>query len=283
MGIRRKEYTGGMAFGHNAAFLQNPFGYIQKNPINQQDLEGFAWKRADASARQKEDARVIMQTLGTELSIDLLYTGNKDVLFCLCDARFPAPKETPINVYWVPFKTGKLETLADIGFADVPKQNPAYDFVFTPGMNGCSLVVTEHPSDATLFRVYHYQSPSSYSKYTPRSWGLGGTGFPAKRIYEWLSYSDYQGDPNNPFESSGFNFMHYENGGWWMYSQPLRRKHVVGAKSLTMELSSKRSFRRAIPLDGYLKFESHRRVFQDDSVLSSKKKAPKLPKRSAEV
>jgi hypothetical protein len=191
MGVRRKEYTAGMAFGHNAAFLQNPFGYIQKNPINQQDLEGFAWKRADASARQKEDARVIMQTLGTELSIDLLYTGNKDVLFCLCDARFPAPKETPINVYWVPFKTGKLETLADIGFADVPKQNPAYDFVFTPGMNGCS--------------------------------------------------------------------------------------------SLTMELSSKRSFRRAIPLDGYLKFESHRRVFQDDSVLSSKKKAPQLPKRSAEV
>jgi hypothetical protein len=66
-----------------------------------------------------------------------------------------------ISAHWIPYSNGH----GTPGHADIFKQpngtNNSAPFVFTPGMNGCSLEVTQHPHYGNQIRVFHNQHPGA--------------------------------------------------------------------------------------------------------------------------
>ncbi|MCX4028407.1 hypothetical protein H0A36_15800 [Endozoicomonas sp. SM1973] len=67
-------------------------------------------------------------------------------------------KKNVIGGYYIPFTPDRSQG-GLVGYVDIPKTNPEYNFAFTPGLNGCSIIVTKHPTDQTKLRVYHDSDP----------------------------------------------------------------------------------------------------------------------------
>lgn len=128
----------------------------------------------------------------------------------------------------------KIES--EMGYVDIPKISPPYDFVFTGQMNGCDLIVSESPYN-NHYRVWHYQSPGDNPVYTYDN-------FPLK-VYAWISSNSYAGDVKND-EVSAFNFLYYDKSQklWVVYSQPQKYRVVNDLvwKSFLAEKSSKENF-----------------------------------------
>jgi hypothetical protein len=144
----------------------------------------------------------------------------------------------------------------DMGFVDVPRQNPDYNFVFTGSMQGCHLIITECPDDVNKFRVWHYQSPGDYPRFTPSHWpgAVNRTGFPAQHIYDWLSADQrpgligdfYGGNLGNPQEVFAFNFLYWDGAHWWLVCQPQK---VPDFQNAVIRPHSKAPFRRQLNLN----------------------------------
>ena len=68
-----------------------------------------------------------------------------------------------MRAYYFPYKNGKLETLNDVGWVDIPykPQDNQPNMAFTGGTNGCALVAMEKRHDDNMFRMYHMQSPGT--------------------------------------------------------------------------------------------------------------------------
>ncbi|ATB32590.1 hypothetical protein [Melittangium boletus] len=143
--------------------------------------------------------------------------------------KWSAAWPSAIKAYYFPYKTGGIKKPEHMGFVDFPRQNPPHKFVFTGGMNGCHLVVTDSPLGEKFLRAWHYQSASSNPVYLPKQLGTGK--FPRK-VYDWLTHEEYEFVPGRQFnkartevfndEVNGFNFLHYhdDDNSWWLYSQP---------------------------------------------------------------
>jgi hypothetical protein len=118
--------------------------------------------------------------------------------------------EAPITAYWCPYKIGQEPP----GYVDVPRRNPAYDFVFTGAMNGCAFVVTNSAKGGNFFRLYHLHNAGTVS-----NWNM----FANMQIITILTYDDY-GYANNEGSmdriSTSFNFLYYRFGKWNIISQP---------------------------------------------------------------
>lgn len=143
----------------------------------------------------------------------------------LTNALPPAPSN-PIPAYYFPYLSGPVGPSATggdhgMGYVDVPMHPGPNDpqFVITGAMNGCSMVVTQSEVAGHL-RIYHYQSPDTNNLYVPTEHGGQGEPFP-RPVVAWTTYADYGVTPSDGQNINGFNFMHYENGQWQLYSKPL--------------------------------------------------------------
>jgi len=115
-----------------------------------------------------------------------------------------------VDAYWVPYHAGGGLP----GHCDVPRGNPASNFVFTAGMNGCAFVITDSPKGAGYMRVYHHQHPNENSVWQ-------AIHNAAQNIISYTDFEDYGGPPlaegMNPV---AFNFLYYRNATWVHVFQP---------------------------------------------------------------
>ncbi|WP_152531792.1 hypothetical protein [Pseudomonas syringae] len=140
--------------GYTAAFKSNPERFLRDHTI---------------------DARHVLK-MGDRLTDELLSNTIKQGHFALVhdadtgnfilthvNAASAADRAKVIHAHWIPFKSGNSTP----GYVDIPK-DPRYateqdsaPFAFTPGMNGCSIEVREHPNNEAYMRVFHNQHPES--------------------------------------------------------------------------------------------------------------------------
>lgn len=134
---------------------------------------------------------------------------------------------TPIRGYFFPYLSppgGPQQVnshqwgVKNMGWVDVPKQNPAHPFVFTGMMNGCALVITDSPQGNTHFRVYHYPNVSTYPRFKQQLRWEG-----QRRTRVW-TVEEYGADR----KPDAFNFLHYHNNEWYLYCQPQDTIRVDG-------------------------------------------------------
>jgi len=107
--------------GHNGSFTGDPFQYVSRYAINHLAMKVYGEKDAydfDDKPRFDERGRALPGA----------YSAYND----------------RVN-----------QAKAAIPFVDLPKTAPAHRLMLTGAMNGCSLVVTQHPGDPTRLRVYH--------------------------------------------------------------------------------------------------------------------------------
>lgn len=260
-----------MSQGHNRKFVKSPIDYLYQYTISNVKMEWNAWGHINPPPAgelvNKCSVPLIEAMDRTKVIVaDLKPTKvKKEVLFCpvfnhdesqsyveipekmLFFPKLPTIKnDDPIIGYWAPYiRLGKqIEHFSEIGFVDVPKKYPEHEFVFTGNMCGCHLVITDSPAHGdNYFRVWHYQSPADNTIFTPNAWKDRfknvGQGFPATKIYYWLSDIEYPGLPKNSWYGQygfgkdrifGFNFLRYhrEKEDWWIYALPLRQVEEKG-------------------------------------------------------
>lgn len=107
----------------------------------------------------------------------------------------------------------------DFGHVDFPRLNPQIEFVFTGGMNGCAIVITESPLGRHYYRAYHYPSPGQYPYWRNRNrW--------PHTVLRWFGFETYGGreqfDANNKLIGmDAFVFLRYDRNRaeWCVYSQ----------------------------------------------------------------
>ena len=140
----------------------------------------------------------------------------------------------PINGYFFPYLSPPSVTavtngtwgIAQMGCVDVPRLNPAHDFVFTGMMNGCALVFTDSPLGRSHFRVYHYPSVSSFPHFMTQMFWLGK---PRRGVWAVEHY----GSPADP---NAFNFLHYDRGDdrWYLCCQPQTQHRITGGTVMSI-------------------------------------------------
>ncbi|MGY2293700.1 hypothetical protein ACW9H6_28540 [Pseudomonas sp. SDO528_S397] len=201
--------------GHNIAFVTNPTVYIGDTAINSVH---YFQKKAPT------DMMPDFINLAKMGSFDLI--GEPETAqVILTPVSQPKHNDVAIRAYWCPFIQGMVMP----GFVDLPKYNPPMKFMFTAAMNGCALVVTETPGDNSKIRVYHNQHPHEA---TVNNF-ISSQGQPIKSL---LVFEDYGRDTGNLPAPNGFNFMHYRNGGWRIFTQPQKLNLVTSEITLNRSM-----------------------------------------------
>ncbi|KRB66342.1 hypothetical protein [Noviherbaspirillum sp. Root189] len=195
-----------MSLKYNAMLRANPLGFINTYSV---DIKGWfeglmksgggGTNGALASAANALGAcRMDFEPLGGFMGLGV------DTV----EARFVA--HGGIDAYWVPYHAG----LGLPGYTDVLRVNPASNFVFTAGMNGCAFVVTDSPKGAAYMRVYHNQHPDD-----DRVWAaIHAQGRP---VISFAGFDEYGGGAlGHGVNPVAFNFMYYRNATWHYVFQP---------------------------------------------------------------
>lgn len=175
--------------GHNKEFEVNPFGYISRKAINHMAMKVHGEKTAfdfDDANRYDDRGRIIPGSYGiynnqvnrAKAAIELAKVGEFDLEPVAFQGgtsiflRFVVPNvyaprmeyggeargaDPSIKAYWLGYLMPGLQGAGKekMPFVDLPKVAPAQKLMLTGAMNGCSLIVTRHPNDPTLLRVYH--------------------------------------------------------------------------------------------------------------------------------
>lgn len=190
--------------GHNQQFTQDPLAFIAKQPIN--GILGF---------KSGVAFNTTSQTQGT---FDLIKQNGQVILTPYNQANYSFYQriEEPITAYWCPFIQGN----DTVGYVDIPKQNPPFNFVFTAAMNGCSLVTTESPDNPNMFRVYHNQHPDEKKSGPNRIILESG-----REVISEIKYENYGSESSNLDKEgyapvNAFNFLYYTKGQWFYVIQP---------------------------------------------------------------
>lgn len=168
----------------------------------------------------------------------------------------------PIRGYFFPYASPPNQIvynngtwgIPQMGFVDVPRQNPAHDFVFTGMMNGCALVFADSPVGRTHFRVFHYPNIDSYPRFKSQ---MFWTGKPRWAVWTVEEYGS-DADPN------GFNFLHFDRGDnrWYLCCQPQTQHRVTGGT--VMDIRHKAV--RGVGLPGRIPLSTLGNYFVDDYV-----------------
>lgn len=213
-----------MMKGYNAEFMNDPFKFAQSFPLNNMSM------RADNS-----------ENVGQTTS-----NRNIDLLATIGNGHFDLQPEVAMgiqNVYLTPILGGVKPTgvatepliaayfvgylapaaqgagTANIPYVDIPAVNPPIRYMFTGGMQGCSLVITQRPGG--IIRVWHDSVH-------------GGATFNGQTVLLRLDYDHSNGATSvygvqhvygvsNPREVPGaFNFMYYDASiaHWMLVCQP---------------------------------------------------------------
>ena len=215
--------------GHNAAFIAGPLNYVGLRSVN--NLLWFRAAIADKGTLAQLNNRLGVRKWGY---FDLEAINTTTVKLKVVESTDVAD-EVPIQGYWCPFIQGH-DTLP--GWVDIPKCDPTYNFVFTAGMNGCRLVVTN--KSETEYRVYHHQHPDERGPARENIWALiERQGHP---VVDTLGYDEYGLGDQEGFPNA-FNFLHYSGDRWWFVSQP----QTFDMHSLVCKLIAGRAKRRSLP------------------------------------
>jgi hypothetical protein len=210
--------------GYNAEFMKKPFEFAQTYPLNNMSM-------------RSENSDSVGQTTSTR-NLDLLATLGKGYFDLQPEAAMGIE-----NIYLTPILGGTVPTglgaeplieayfvgylapgpqgagTANIPYVDMPAINPPVKYMFTGGMQGCSLVVTQQPGG--IIRVWHDSVH-------------GGMTFAGHTVVLRLDYDHSNGATsiygiqhvygvNNPGEVPGaFNFMYYNAPirHWILVCQP---------------------------------------------------------------
>jgi len=190
--------------GANNQFVAAPDVFVQANTVN-----NIGWfQQAGRPQSSVNHSLIVMADMLKEGMFDLsrsdLSDGRNVFEFRLCGSRIE--NDVPITAYWCPFYQGNRLP----GYVDVPRHNPAHQFVFTPAMNGCAFVITQSPNGSDWFRVYHNQHPDSdtITDLITRESG--------EEVLSSFGFREY-GTESNP---NAFNFLHFGAQGWRYISQP---------------------------------------------------------------
>jgi hypothetical protein len=175
--------------GHNKAFESDPFGYVERIAINHLAMKVYGEKTArdfSDSNRYDELGRIIPggysaynnQVNTAKKAVEAAKAGEFDLEPVSLQGahavflRFVVPgvyapsveygglgrgADPSIKAYWLGYLMPGLQGAGKdrIPYVDLPKAGPARKLMLTGAMNGCSMVVTQHPDDPTLLRVYH--------------------------------------------------------------------------------------------------------------------------------
>jgi hypothetical protein len=171
----------------------------------------------------------------------------------------------PIQAYFFPYLSppgGAADVsrgtwgITDMGFVDVPRRDPEYDFVFTGMMNGCALVIADSPLGSTHFRIFHYPNVSSFPRFMDvMSW----CGKLRRMVWTVQEYGSAQ-DPN------AFNFLHYDRDQekWYLCCQPQTQVRTDSGTIMTI----RRKIVHGVALPGRIPLTSLKNYFRDDYVES---------------
>lgn len=176
--------------GHNKSFASDPFAYCQRYAINhlsmkvhgekdRHDFDGEVLTYDNLGRVIPGPSSAYFQQVGqAKRSIELAGHGQFDLEPVTLEGRTViylrfvvpgqfAPKveygglergsDAPLSAYWLGYEFPGIQGAgkARIPYVDLPKTNPAHRLMLTGAMNGCSMVITEHPNDPTKLRVYH--------------------------------------------------------------------------------------------------------------------------------
>ncbi|WP_163833448.1 putative adhesin [Spartinivicinus ruber] len=135
--------------------------------------------------------------------------GNKPVKLQAVPEELATPQD--IRAYHLPYNGDQSK---GVPFVDIPKTDPAADQLFTGGLNGCSIIVADHPTNSTLLRVYHDAHPTKNVAAKP---------YHNSHIYGRVDYDDYQRTATQgelAINAAAFmKFDHAENK-WELFYQP---------------------------------------------------------------
>lgn len=192
---------------HTAAFKANPERFLTNHNV-------------DASQVLRMGDRLTNELLTNTIKqghfamVHDEHTGN--FMLTHVNAASAADREKVIHAHWIPFKSGNDTP----GYVDIPK-DPRYahaqdaaPFAFTPGMNGCSIEVREHPDRADYMRVFHNQHPES-SSVNNKVRAISGSKISS------FDADDYHDD--NSRAPVAFNMMHFDRDSvnWKFLGQSL--------------------------------------------------------------
>jgi len=206
--------------GHNALFVANCLNYL-----NGVIVDNVNWFRNVANGGAL--AGVNLAKFG---QFDLMPSGINPARTQFRVA--PPPPiigDAGIAGYWCPFLQGNGLP----GWVDLPRVNPASNFMFTPAMQGCALVVT-NPGGGNI-RVYHHQHPEDTHIAAAAIWGaINHLNHPIISILEYNDYGTAGLHGNAP---NAFNFLYYRNATWNYVTQAHTLDNVVGPNGLTLQVN----------------------------------------------
>ncbi|MDE1461045.1 anthrax toxin-like adenylyl cyclase domain-containing protein [Spartinivicinus poritis] len=164
------------------------------------------------------------------------------------------------GAYYLPY-TGAGPQGQHVPYVDIPKQNPEHNFLFTGGLNGCSVIVCKHPTDATKLRVYHDSDPEGNNLKTGETKPYSNEDI-LVRLDESIYDAHYavshvtDGLPvgQQPRSYNGVAFLYYDqNTGEWGLHHRLTRNvatsSAADAPELTLSFQNHPLLSQEIPAD----------------------------------
>ncbi|WP_163834308.1 anthrax toxin-like adenylyl cyclase domain-containing protein [Spartinivicinus ruber] len=160
----------------------------------------------------------------------------------------PQPSQASVTngqvfgAYYLPY-TGAGPQGQHVPYVDIPKQNPDHNFVFTGGLNGCSVIVCKHPTDPTKLRVYHDSDPEGKNLKKGEKKPYANEDV-LVRLDESIYDADYAvmhvGDDlsvgHQPRTYNGVAFLHYDQAtGEWGLHHRLTRNVVPSSAADAIE------------------------------------------------
>lgn len=192
--------------GLNQEFINNPIVFISQNTIS-----SITWfnRAISAYAPVRHKDQIHKCNKDKKALFDLqFYKGQKNNLeLALVSDKHSDKDDVIIEAHWCPYVSGTELS----GYVDVLRINPQYKFVFTPAMNGCSLIVGDSPLGKNYMRIFHNQHPTN------------------KKINDLIRKNTSDGNITDSFNfdeygtidaPNAFNFMFYSGSGWCFVGQP---------------------------------------------------------------
>lgn len=195
-----------MSHYYNTLFQADPVGFINTYSV---DIKGWFDGLVRISGNGDNFALLDASNEAGACCMDFEPLGGIfGYLVDTVQARFVPNGGIP--AHWVPYHAG----LGLPGYTDVLRLNPASNFVFTAGMNGCAFVVTDSPMGAQYMRVYHNQHPDAQSVWAD----IHAVGY---QVISYAGFDEYGGGTLAPgLNPLGFNFLYYKNSTWNYVFQP---------------------------------------------------------------
>jgi len=152
-----------MSQGQNSLFISDPLRYCQTTCIN---ASTPPHNRYDDNFNPNLRYQSMYANLKPWHSHAVLWKLRRKILSqVLFRPRPMHTSGTPIHGYWVPYVQAGIAAREGLKILQIPRHpGDTRRFVFTGGMNGCSLLLCERAGDAANYYVVHYPNSEGRSQ-----------------------------------------------------------------------------------------------------------------------